>query len=597
MMTKEQLLEYIDVYIRQQGDYGAVRIAPVLEALVNNMGEGGVIPSGPTSGRPKDPVVGTQYFDTDLGKVVTWDGTEWDESGGGATGLATDEKPGLVKGSTNTDIMIGKETGVLYTRDIADMTWNANPSSLPTNPLENSEVTKQYVASENKKYIMAKLAFSDSVDSWKNTWIEYFGATAIDLSSCFDWDNPVKENEGKQMGVLNKYPFKAGTEPDFYASSDVFYFMLEVAFRELGRKPVAIKLNDDTFMWVTNVTFHSEPSNPESKTVCIRGIGNTGTFYDDTDCKITTYEILVARWNAGASGVYERTYNLLYYGDGTKALFDDGIYREAVTFDKISEMLGVNADVSSVTPEVAQEGKYYKLSGEVAENVGYNISTLVSLNEGDMLIVKSVSMPNMAVIKDADGNIVPARSQTQSTPVFYSYTATKATTVEISYRNDGSARFYKFNSSVFEQLAKLITANKGGDSGITNTLVLKFPTFNGIWATATLADGIDDMAALFDRLASHPVVLLQSGDNEFRQCLRYVTNSDKQRVYFYIAGNKINGGDGNIYAVFNVTYDTDTAQFKAEYATYPDENGGNVKIVTELPETPDENTVYIIKGS
>ena len=49
--------------------------------------------------------------------------------------------------------------------------------------------------------------------------------------------------------------------------------------------------------------------------------------------------------------------------------------------------------------------------------------------------------------------------------------------------------------------------------------------------------------------------------------------------------------------MFNVTYNTDTAQFNAKYATYPDENGSNVEIVAALPETPDENTVYIIKGS
>lgn len=475
--------------------------------------------------------------------------------------------------------------------------------------------------------------------------------------------------------------------------------------------------------------------------------------------------------------------------------------------NKTRDFMGINGRMQQLTPEVAQEGKYYNLSGEVADNEDYDISAPVSLKEGDTLLVKSLSFANVAMLKDADGNIVPARSTTQSSPIFYPYTATKATTVEISYRNDGSALFYKFNSSVFEQLAKLITANKGGDSGnlmlelpyltgnfstpdlgsgitdmptlvakikaaksvtlrnpsgasvacsyfnvhsddtdvrlitVTDTLnqenvlrsnvqitytdsssnffvnivpetvqtyarvkllaykqstkgvdigmsfdelkalvndksktiilanndtvtadervviarlisdtggdiyltcagadasaasredvgntfirykvsqnaddaskcnirvakvfsqerlLLKFPTFNGVWNVATLADGIDDMAALLDRLASHPVVLLQSVDNEFRQCLRYVPNSDEQRVYFYTVGNKINGTGGNIYSVFNVTYDTGTAQFHSEYASYPDENGGNVEIVTELPETPDENTVYIIKGS
>ena len=51
------------------------------KAKVKNIG--GVIPSGGTADRPENPVVGTQYFDTDLGKVVTWDGTERVESGGG----------------------------------------------------------------------------------------------------------------------------------------------------------------------------------------------------------------------------------------------------------------------------------------------------------------------------------------------------------------------------------------------------------------------------------------------------------------------------------------------------------------------------------
>lgn len=475
--------------------------------------------------------------------------------------IATDKSPGLVKGSTNTDIMIGKETGVLYTRDIADMTWNVNPSSLPINPLENSEVTKQYVASENKKYIMAKLAFSDSVDSWKNTWIEYFGVPAIDLSPCFDWDNPVKENEGKQMGVLNKYPFKAGTEPDFYASSDVFYFMLEVAFRKLERKPVAIKLNDDTFMWVTNVTFRSETSNPESKTVCIRGIGNAGTFYDDTDYKITTYEIIVARWNAGASAVYERTYNLLYNGVGEKALFDDGIYREAVTFDKISEMLGVNADVSAVTPEVAQEGKYYNLSGEVADNAGYNISAPVSLNDGDTLLVKSVSFANVAMIKDADGNIVPARSTTQNKPVFYSYTATKATTVEISYRNTDASKFYKYSSGVLEQLAKLISENKR-----------KLDSIYG--KASTLPDGI-----MTDIGSS-----VQYGEKNVVISREYTSVEDgkykKNRANLYI-GTATPEKSGFMSAADKEKLDSMSA----------------VSVVAELPETPDENKVYIIKGS
>lgn len=288
-MTKEQLLEYIDVYIRQQGDYGAVRIAPVLEALVNNMGEGGVIPSGGTADRPENPIVGTQYFDTDLGKVVTWDGTEWVESGGDDGNLLL-ELPYL-------------------TGNFKTPTLGSGITDMPT--------------------LVAKIKAAKSVTLRNPSGISV---------GCSYWN---------------------------------------------------VHSNDTAVRLITTST--------ENKENVLRS----------------------------------------------------------------------------------------------------NVQITYTASSGNFLV-----------------NIVPET--------------------------------------------------------VTNTLLLKFPTFNGVWNTATLADGIDDMAALLDRLASHPVVLLQSGDNEFRQCLRYVTNSDEQRVYFYIAGNKINGGGGNIYAVFNVTYDTDTAQFKAEYATYPD---------------------------
>lgn len=34
-------------------------------------------PSGTTANRPASPVTGSVYFDTDLGTVVTYNGTDW----------------------------------------------------------------------------------------------------------------------------------------------------------------------------------------------------------------------------------------------------------------------------------------------------------------------------------------------------------------------------------------------------------------------------------------------------------------------------------------------------------------------------------------
>lgn len=35
------------------------------------------VPSGTTANRPASPVTGQLYFDTDLGSLVTYTGTEW----------------------------------------------------------------------------------------------------------------------------------------------------------------------------------------------------------------------------------------------------------------------------------------------------------------------------------------------------------------------------------------------------------------------------------------------------------------------------------------------------------------------------------------
>ena len=364
-------------------------------------------------------------------------------------------------------------------------------------------------------------------------------------------------------------------------------------------------------------------------------------------------------------------------------------------------MMGINGRMQQLTPEVAQEGKYYNLSGEVADNVGYNISAPVSLNEGDTLLVKSVSFAKVAMIKDADGNIVPARSTTQDTPTFYSYTATKATTVEISYRNNGSSLFYKFNSSVFEQLAKLITANKGGDSG---NLLLELPYLTGNFSTPTLGSGITDMPTLVAKIKAAKTVTLRNPSGASCTCsyfnvhsndtaVRLITVTDTENkenvlrsnvqiTYTESSGNffvnivsetvqtyarvnllaykqntkgvdigmsfdelktavkddtrtiilannnsetadervviaKLVGDDGaNVYLTcagadasaasredagntfirYNVSQNAADGS-KCDILVTKVFSGGNVEIVAALPETPDENTVYIIKGS
>ena len=935
-MTKEQLLEYIDVYIRQQGDYGAVRIAPVLETLVNNMGKGGVIPSGGTADRPENPVVGTQYFDTDLGKVVTWDGSEWVEPAAGQgtvllhvdTGSATEDGETTTYRFTETQeeinaiidklggaeavtvivqMMREGELQMMYSIPCVRMEQDGMTYYLGINVGLDTQAQMDDVASSMK---VAQITLSSSLSSFafmgtsSGSIRDYLGITQsyrkLLLGLAKDGDGYYMSSSGEKVadenfGIYNIRPGQYGgylnedevivikTKTPTNRNIAILYHSGSSSFNTyLKGSPGSISSTVSTHIYVNNsqrlvanISMHKEGEVYvfDSRVLGFlaqrifelsRAIGANGIIQADVDEKDTG--VMSHKYNNTAGGVTEKSSSdhanivqiELVKGDAITIYNYDSIYNASdvavikdadgnivphgrsmysyyyiaskdttieISFgqrfsyykfnapffeyiiERTNDMMGVNGTMQQLYPEAAQEGKYYDLSGEVADNVGYNISAPVSLNEGDTLLVKSLSFANVAMIKDADGNIVPARSTTQNGPTFYSYTATKATTVEISYRNDGAALFYKFNSSVFEQLAKQITANKGGDSGnlllelpylsgnfstptlgsgitdmptlvakikaaksvtlrnlsgssvacsywnvsggdtavrlitiadtlnqenvlrsnvqitytassgnffiniVTETvqtyvrvnllaykqnatgvdlgmsfdelkalvndesktiilannntetadervviarlvsddgahvylacagadasaasrvdagntfirynvsqnaddaskcditvtkvfsqerLLLKFPTFNGVWNTATLADGIDDMAALLDRLASHPVVLLQSGDTDFRQCLRYVAEPDEQRVYFYIAGNKINGQGENIYALINVTYDTETAQFKAKYAAYPDENGSNVEIVATLPETPDENTVYIIKGS
>ena len=646
------------------------------KAKVKNIG--GVIPSGGTADRPENPVVGTQYFDTDLGKVVTWDGSEWVEpaAGQGTVLLHVDT------GSATED---GETTTYRFTETQEEINAIIDKAA-------GAEVVNATVVIDFDEGLVYSVPMFLQKDGDQVGYVGYsFGnVILVVMITNIPGSMMMKRYGDSAMTYLSAGDFQkyqGGEVEDGYYINDV------------GQK-VADENYEIIHPFATSggVTFYAGTVFKVITDTYMRGVSvfsrYTGyeTFEVLTEASQATYVVPEDMQDIYISRPKGSTI-IQYSSDVFSSLCHTLSRYKEDTLD----MMGINGRMQQLTPEVAQEGKYYNLSGEVADNVGYNISAPVSLNEGDTLLVKSVSFAKVAMIKDADGNIVPARSTTQDTPTFYSYTATKATTVEISYRNDGSSLFYKFNSSVFEQLAKQITANKGGDSGnlllelpyltgnfstptlgsgitdmptlvakikaaksvmlrnpseasctcsywnvyggdtavrlitvadtlnqenvlrsnvqitytastgnfsvnivpetVTNTLVLKFPTFDGVWNTATLADGIDDMAALLDRLASHPVVLLQSGDNEFRQCLRYVTNSDEQRVYFYTVGNKINGQGGNIYTVFNVTYDTEAAQFRAELANYPDENGGNVKIVTELPETPDENTVYIIKGS
>ena len=794
------------------------------KAKVKNIG--GVIPSGGTADRPENPVVGTQYFDTDLGKVVTWDGSEWVEPAAGQgtvllhvdTGSATEDGETTTYRFTETqeeiNAIIDKLGGAEAVTVIVSMMREGELQmmySIPCVRMEQDGMTYYLginvglatqtqmddVASDMKVAqitLSSSLSFFAFMGTSSGSIRDYLGITQsyrkLPLGLAKDGDGYYMSSSGEKVadenfGIYNIRPGQYGgylnedevivikTKTPINRNIAILYNSGSSSFNTyLKGSPGIISSTVSTHIYVNNsqrlaanISMHKEGEVYvfDSRVLGFlaqrifelsRAIGANGIIQAYVDEKDTG--VMSHKYNNTAGGVTEKSSSdhanivqiELVKGDAITIYDYDSIYNASdvavikdadgnivphersmysyyyiaskdttieISFgqwfsyykfnapffeyiiERTNDMMGVNGTMQQLYPEVAQEGKYYNLSGEVADNAGYNISAPVSLNEGDTLLVKSVSFARVAMIKDADGNIVPARSTTQNTPTFYSYTATKATTVEISYRNRGSALFYKFNSSVFEQLAKLITANKGGDSGnlllelpyltgnfstptlgsgitdmptlvakikaaksvtlrkpsgasvacfywnvysddtavrlitvadtenkenvlrsnvkitytdssgnffvniapetVTNTLVLKFPIFNGVWNTATLADGIDDMAALLDRLASHPVVLLQSGDNEFRQCLRYVTDSNEQRVYFYIVGNKINGEGGNIYTVFNVTYNTDAAQFNAKYATYPDENGGNVKIVTELPETPDENTVYIIKGS
>lgn len=47
-------------------------------------------PSGTTAQRPASPATGSIYFDTDLGSLVSYDGTTWGSVGGGSSGLPND---------------------------------------------------------------------------------------------------------------------------------------------------------------------------------------------------------------------------------------------------------------------------------------------------------------------------------------------------------------------------------------------------------------------------------------------------------------------------------------------------------------------------
>lgn len=811
-MTKEQLLEYIDVYIRQQGDYGAVRIAPVLEALVKNMGKGGVIPSGPTSGRPENPVVGTQYFDTDLGKVVTWDGSGWVESGGGTGAVvlhadmdspAKEQSDGVIYLFTETqeeidkmiDSLGGAETATAFVVMMQggslamiysfpmfgeeSINGYGGIAAILDTDINNAQKVQQHFAQmsisktsgQSQLFIVNSPASIEDYLAVKNEYQEFQGYSSR-TGGYLNTKGEYVENENfnvfdlyPEQGVAAKSEYRVivvkdndtsgatdisvfsneSRKPISYAGygytyvcfnspfaryvsvhkdAKLYYFnsmVLETIMTNIlnGFKSLGIDTGsiEQAYMYRSEASVKDKYNNVNGETVdsdsfliysmslkkddILTFSTQAGNATDMAALKDADSNIVPAVTTSGTHwyaylATKDTTVEISTYGSMVEYTKANSIVFEFVmqSIGKTRDMMGINGTMQQLYPEVAQEGKYNRTNGEIGESEFYKITAPISLKEGETLLVKTISTANVRIIKDADGNVVDGRQATNLTPQFYSYTATKDTTVEVSCGN--TSYIYKFSSAVFEQLAKQIAENKkaldndnlllelpylvgnfstptlgdgitdmptlvakikaaksvtlrnpsGASVGcmywnaysndtavrlitvadtlnqenvlrsnvqitytassgnfsvnivpekVTNTLVLTFPTFNGTWNVATLADDIDDMETLLGKLASKPVVLLQSVDNEFRQCLRYV--ADEQRVYFYTVGNKINGTGGNIYTVFNVTYDTDTAQFTAQFANYPDASGGNFEIVTELPETPDENKVYIIKGS
>lgn len=813
------------------------------KAKVKNIG--GVIPSGGTADRPANPVVGTQYFDTDLGKVVTWDGSEWVESGGGTGAVvlhadldsATEDDGVTTYRFTETQEEINAIIDKLGNAETATvivlMTRGGEPIfaySLPCVREESDgevgyaggiisfdirtdvELTQSlrfamvqlssqmaafmfqggggsiqdYLAASQRTY--QKLFLYDiKTDAYLNEDGEYVEdedynvADLVSISSSISYpygmcfiikNNPVQSGMSVFADLRNKPVAYATTEraneqvcfspfakrasvhkdAEVYGfHSGVFGYFVEW-FSTLNDRWGVLGIDGIDSGTVNSYSegairgkynnIHGEQVDKENDgydSYCIWPLSlkagdiltfesRPGTTTDMAALKDADGNIIPAV-PLNADGTAQRlvyiaskdidvelsALHIISYSKTNSFVFEYLLQ----LIGKTRDMMGINGTMQQLNPETAQEGKYYNLSGEVADNVGYNITAPVSLKEGDTLLVNSVSFPNLAVIKDADGNIVPARSTTQNTGIFYTYTATKNTTVEISYRNTGASKFYKFSSAVFEQLAKQIAANKGGDDG---NLLLELPYLTGNFSTPTLGDGITDMPTLVAKIKAAKSVTLRNPSGSSVGCIywnahsndtavRLITVTDTlnqenvlrsnvqitysassgnffvnivpetvqtyalvkllaykqnttgvdlgmsfdelkaavkddtktillanndtetadervaiaklisdtgENVYITCAGADASAAEkvdaGNTFIRYNISQNTDDSSKcdivvkkvfsatlddtgKVPASQLPEMSGGNFEIVTALPETPDENKVYIIKGS
>ena len=70
-MTHKELFENWD------RGFGDMARTENLELVRQYLEDNSISAVGPSSDRPTEPTVGQKYFDTDLGKPIYWNGTEW----------------------------------------------------------------------------------------------------------------------------------------------------------------------------------------------------------------------------------------------------------------------------------------------------------------------------------------------------------------------------------------------------------------------------------------------------------------------------------------------------------------------------------------
>lgn len=560
------------------------------KAKVKNIG--GVIPSGGTADRPENPVVGTQYFDTDLGHVVTWDGSEWVESGGGQetvllhvdAGSATEDGETTTYRFTETQdeinaiidklggaeavtvivsMMREGELQMIYSIPCVRMEQDGMTYYLGINVGLDTQAQMDDVASDMKVAqitLSSSLSFFAFVGTSSGSIRDYLGIAQsyrkLPLGLAKDGDGYYMSSSGEKVadenfGIYNIRPGELGgylnedevivikTKTPTNRNIAILYYSGSSSFNTyLKGSPGAISSTVSTYIYVNNsqrlaanISMHKEGEVYVFNSRVLgflaqrifelsRAIGANGIiqeYVDEEDVGVMSH-----KYNNTAGGVTEKSsnhanivqielvkgdaitiynYGSIYNASDVAVIKDaDGnivphekdmysyyyiaskdttieisfgqsfsYYKFNAPFfeyiiDRTNDMMGVNGTMQQLNPETAQEGKYNGTNGEIGESEFYKITAPISLKEGETLLVKTISTAAVRIIKDADGNAVDGRQATNPNPAFYSYTATKDTTVEVSCGVKGSY-IYKFSSAVFEQLAKQIAENKGGDDG------------------------------------------------------------------------------------------------------------------------------------